>query len=265
MTRRFIFLLVAIVMILPMYFQFSIGKVHASPSTKGYYNAIEKIPEGSTVLVSFDFDPGSKPEIEPTARATIWHLLRRNVKIVCMSLWETAPVLAVEILGSVTKQFEKQTGKKIEYGKDWCYLGFRPGKYSVIVGLGESIYTQYRTDFYGKKTDELPIMKDIKSLKDFPLLIDFGAGNPGPETWIQMATDKFKIDFICATTAVVEPTYQQYISTGQLKGMVGAMRGAGEYEQLVGINDKGTAGVNAISLGQLLIVVLIILGNILKK
>lgn len=259
MTRQIIFLLMAIVMILPFVAPLTIGRFDPAPSTRQYYERIEQLPAGSTVLVSFDFDPSSKPELEPTAYATMEHLFRKNIKAVCMSLWSTAPVIATEILSNVSKKMGK------EYGKDWCYLGYRDGRHSVINSMGINIYTLFSEDFSRNKTSELPIMKGINTLKDFPLIIDFEAGDPGIETWIQFCVDKFNIDLIGACTAVIEPSRSQFLQSKQLKGLVAAMRGAGEYEGLVGVKGKGTRAMNAIQLGQLLVVVLIILGNFKRK
>lgn len=55
---------------------------------------------------------------------------------------------------------------------------------------------------------------------------------------------------------------QHYIRSGQLKGFLGGLRGAAEYELLVGAPGKGCAGMDAQSLGHVTIIVFLILGNI---
>jgi hypothetical protein len=105
-------------------------------------------------------------------------------------------------------------------------------------------------------------MDGIKSLKDIGYLISISAGSLGVEAWIQYARDKYKFSMGGACTAITEPGLRPYLSAGQLTGIVGAMKGAAEYESLINHLDKGTAGIAAISIGQLLIVFFIIIGNI---
>ena len=67
---------------------------------------------------------------------------------------------------------------------------------------------------------------------------------------------------IAAVTAVSVAGCAPYVQSGQIVGVVGGLGGAAEYEKLVDHPGKATAGMGAQSMGHLLILALVILGNI---
>ena len=66
----------------------------------------------------------------------------------------------------------------------------------------------------------------------------------------------------CGTTAVSAPKYYAFVDAGQFVGLLGGMKGAAEYELLVGKSGKAVKGMGAQSLVHLLIIGLVIVGNI---
>ena len=66
----------------------------------------------------------------------------------------------------------------------------------------------------------------------------------------------------CGTTAVSAPKYYAFVSAGQFVGLLGGMKGAAEYEQLIKQPAKAVTGMSAQSLVHLLIIFLVIIGNV---
>ena len=63
-------------------------------------------------------------------------------------------------------------------------------------------------------------------------------------------------------------TYDPYLASGQMKTMVSGLRGAAEYENLIGRDGGGGRGMLAQPSAHLYVILLIVLGNIsyfLKK
>ena len=58
------------------------------------------------------------------------------------------------------------------------------------------------------------------------------------------------------------PKFYAYVSSGQFVGLLGGMRGAAEYEILIGEEADAVTGMQAQSLVHLLIIALVILGNV---
>jgi hypothetical protein len=56
--------------------------------------------------------------------------------------------------------------------------------------------------------------------------------------------------------------YYPYLSSGQLLGLIGGMKGAAEYERLMSISGDARRGMDAQSMVHVIIVLLVVLGNV---
>ncbi|MBI4656091.1 MAG: hypothetical protein HY746_04990 [Elusimicrobia bacterium] len=257
LDRRILFLLVVFVIVFPIFKPLKLPGIKITDAVKGVYNTIESLPENSVILVSFDFDPASKPELYPMAVAVLRHAFKKNLKVIGMTLWATGPGIADEIITMTAREYKK------EYGKDYLYFGYQVGGYAVITGMGTDIYKIFSKDAKkGSPLETFPVMQGIKSLKNFAYVIDFGAGDPGIDTWIAYGADKFGFKLGAGCTAVNEAPTRPYLQTKQLTGLIPAMKGASEYEILIKAPDKASAGMDAIGLGHFLILFLVILANV---
>jgi len=254
--RRWIFILLGLVVVVPTYHPLNLPGLKASPNVRAVYDTIENLPEGSKILVSFDYDPASMPELAPQATAVLTHCFRKKHKVVAMGLWVTGVAMAKESLNTTSKE------AKAVYGEDWVYLGWKPGSVAVIAAMGSDIHNCFPKDAAGADVGSLKLMQRVKKLSDFDLVVSFAAGSPGIDTWIAYGSDKYKFKITGGTTAVNVPSMAQYVQSGQMIGLIGAMRGGAEYELLVKKPGDATAGMDAISLAHYLIVLLIIIGNI---
>jgi len=55
--------------------------IRVSPEVKKIYDHVESLPAGTLVLLSFDFEPGGKPELYPMAIALLRHAFQRNLNV----------------------------------------------------------------------------------------------------------------------------------------------------------------------------------------
>ena len=265
MDRRWIFVGMALAILLPMLVNYTLPfnvdeRVHA------LYDEVEELPSGSTVLISADFDPASRPELEPFFRANLHHLFRKDVKVVMVTLWAYAPPLVIPILHEVAALYDKQQGK------DYVFLGFKDGKELAIKAIGENIRATFPAAVIDGKeisVDDLRVMDGLKQAKDFPLLINVSAGHPGTREYVLQIQGQHNLTMISACTAVSGPDYIPFYKAGQLAGLSAGMPGSAQYEKLVwpdgppeGTRDLATQAVNVLNLGHLFIIVLIVLGNV---
>jgi TctA family transporter len=131
----------------------------------------------------------------------------------------------------------------------------------VILGLGESIRAMFPTDFYGTPLSSIPLMERLNSYADFPLVINL-SGSAIADYYIRIAATRYHRTLILGCTAVMATDYYPYLSSGQLAGLAGGMKGAAEYERLAGIMGDARRGMDAQSMVHVLIVALVILGNV---
>ena len=254
--RRWIFLIIAAVVIVPLLFPIGLP-IRATDTTIDVYDAIERLPAGSNVLLSTEYSPSTRPENHPMTISILRHLFKNNHKVFVTCLWPDGQFMAQDALNQVAKnEFNKV------YGEDYVFLGFRPGNEAVVKGIVSNIRKLYTVDVYQKKIDEIPLMKGINNFKDFDFLFSSSAGFPGTIEWVQYASDPTGVPMASGVTSIQVNEVMPYVQAGQMVGVLAGMPGAAEYESLINQKGSATSGMDAQSVAHLVIVLFIILGNI---
>jgi len=263
--RRWIFLIMLVAITVPLFLRVDLP-IRVSPEVKGFYAALEALEPGDIVYFAADYDPGSKPELDPMIKAALDHLCRKDVRIIAATLWPAGPPLLEAALDSIAMGRYHKT-----YGTDFVNLGFKEGKENVMVQLGKSFRAVYPNDYYGTPVGELPLLAAknaaggwaVDTFRDVKLLVNISAGYPGTKEWVQQVRTRYDIPIVSGCTAVSAPEDYAYIRSNQLSGLLGGLSGAAEYEKMIGVPGWGTVGMSAQSLGHVTIVVLILIGNVL--
>jgi hypothetical protein len=227
------------------------------------FDAIDELEPGAKVLVSADFDPASMPELGPFVTASLHHLMRKDVKVVVASLWEYAPPLVISALDTVSPYYD------YEYGKDYVYLGYKPGKELAIKAIGENIPKSFPTDYAGTPVEQIEVMQGVKQARDFDLIVLISSGFPGTREYVLQIQGQYDLRMVSSCTAVSGPDYIPFYKAGQLVGLAAGMPGAAQYEKLVwpdevpdGVRKLATPAVNVLNLGHVFIIVLLLVGNV---
>jgi len=256
LDRRIIFIFIAAAVALPLLFPLDID-FSVTPPVRGFYDTIQSVPEGSKILLSCDYDPGSLPELWPMHVSAVRQLCQKNIKIVCTQLWPAGSPLAEAAFEEVALgEFNK------EYGVDFVNLGFKEGREVVMVSMGTSIPKTFPTDYHGNRVEDLPIMEGMENYEDLDLIVNISGGLPGTKEWILQVVSRFHIPLVSGCTAVVAPEFYPYLQSGQLQGLLGGMKGAAEYEKLVGITGLGRRGMDSQSVSHIIVFLFILIGNI---
>jgi hypothetical protein len=256
MDRRWIFLCVALLVILPLLFGFHIAPVKPSHRSIGYYDIIQALPEGSTVLLAGDYDPGTIAENDPMFLASARHLMRRNMKIIAVELYPGGPPLADKNLHIAGAEYHKQEGT------DYVNLGYKAGNEVVMSSMGSSIPRTFPVDRRGVAVAKIPVMDGVDNFQQIALIVSVSAGYPGTKEWVQQVVSRFHVPMVAGVTAVSAPEYYPYLQAGQLGGLLGGMAGAAEYEVLIKEPGIATRGMDAQSLAHVFIAFMIVLGNL---
>ncbi len=253
--RRLIFLLIGVCTLLPLLYPVGLA-IKVSPEVHGVYDYIEALPEGSIFLLSMDYDPASKPELYPQAVALLRHAFRKNLRVIGMTLWLPGTGLAEQVMTKVAGEMGKVSGK------DYVFLGWSPGSGSLIINMGQDLYKAFPTDYYSQPTRELAVLKGIQTLRDVNYVVSLAAGTSGIETWYLYGKDKYKFELGGGCTGVIAPGLYPLLRSGQINGLIGGMRGAAEYEVLIGQKERAVAGMDAQSATHFAIILLVILCNV---
>ena len=253
--RRWIFVVLAIVVFIPILIPIGMP-IRATVTTKVVYDAIESLPPNSKVLVSVEYSPSTKPENHPMTISVLRHLFKNDHKVFVTCLWPDGQFMAQDALKQVA---DEEFGKV--YGKDYVFLGFRPGNEAVVKGIVSNIRKLYTVDVYQTKIDEIPLMEGVNKFSDFAFLFSASAGYPGTIEWVQYAADPTGIPMSSGVTSIQVNEVMPYVQSGQIIGVLAGMPGAAEYEALLGQKGSATSGMDAQSIAHLVIVLFIILGN----
>ena len=133
--------------------------------------------------------------------------------------------------------------------------------------MSKDLRLSFNTDYYGTPIEKLPMMDGIKNYDDFGLVIGL-SGTRMVEYWIIYGQGPYGFKYAMGCTAVTATDFYPYIQTGQSLGLIGGMKGAAEYEQLLvdhGLADElgdAARGLDSQSLCHLVVIVFILLGNI---
>ena len=260
--RRIIFLTIALAVAIPLIIPIGIP-VNVMPQTRKLFNAVDGLTSDSKpVIISCDFDPQSLPELYPMLLAIMRQCFSKDVPVILMALWPQGTGMVEMALDELSQEFTK------EYGVDYVFLGYKFGVAAVLLGMGENIKGVFPVDYYGNALTSLPLMIPIRNYNDISLIITLSTGDPGWRQWLLFAQSRYGARLGVGVTAVSAADVYPYVETDQVTGLLAGMKGASEYETLV--QKKGYArgifrasqGMDAQSLGHLLIMIFIILGNI---
>lgn len=263
--RRIIFLFVIVAVTLPLFLTIS-QKTTISTEVRRGFDELAQLQPGARVLIPCDYDPPSAPELQPMAVTAIRYCLDHNLRMIIMGLWPQGPQQAnsafASVLGEVPGDTITWNGKTLIYGRDWVNLGFQAGNELVIQRMGSSIPAAFPRDYRGTPIEQLPLMQGMQNFNNIDFVVNVSAGYPGIYEWVQFGVDRFGVRLFGGTTAVQAPLVYPYFESGQLRGIMGGLKGASEFEALVGIPGKATQFMLSQSFAHVIVIFFIIVGNV---
>lgn len=226
LDRRWIFLLMTLAIATPMLLKPTPLENPATPLVKDAYASIENLPAGSKLLMAFDYDPNSAPELEPMALAMTWHAAKKGHKLYFLTLWPIGVGQISNVENEIiAKDFaEDSPFRPMVYGEDYVRFGYRIGAELAISQIARSFKEAIASDE--------PMVEGIEGITDFDLIVSVSAGQPGTKEWIQYAGTPYGVPVVGGCTGVQAPLLYPYLGT-QMVGLLGAIKGAAEYETLL--------------------------------
>lgn len=230
LDRRWIYIVVALAIIIPLMIPYDSDNV-TTPPTENLYQMIDSFAgrEDRAILMSFYHDAATMPELFPMEVAILRHCFERNVKVFTLTWFPAGAPIIDYAINSVKEEFPD-----IQSGVDYCNFGYKPQAFAMVLGMGDNIANTMNTDAEGRKLENLPIMKGINNYSEMNLAIEFSGSSAGG-MWITYARPKYGLNVAVGVTAVMAADMYPYLQSGQLIGMLSGLKGAAEYEKLVDI------------------------------
>ena len=270
LDRRWIFLLMFLAVLIPLLYQLTFPEEPKSGSIT-VFNEIEKLQPGDKVLMAWDYDPASEGELGPMATAFTYHCASKGLKLYFVTIF--SPV-GPQMIDDAINNVLKTEFPHYRYGIDYVNLGYKPGQEGVVKVIVTDLKELYTTDHFGTSTRDIPMMHDVRNLQQMDLIVNVSAGYAGTKEWVVFAVTPYpeNIKMVAGTTGVMAPGMYPYIPD-QLLGLLAAIKGAAEYEELVmsayGNDDlglkyrKGKLRMGPQLIAHVLIIILIIIANII--
>jgi hypothetical protein len=226
LDRRWTFLLMGLAVALPILFGARFPE-NPSPMVRDVFHTIDTLPDGSRILLAYDYDPASQGELHPMASAFTRHAALKGHKLYFLTLWPPGTAMVQHNIDTLTREFPEY-----EYGQDYVNFGYRAGYEGPIKLMSTDLPSAISTDVYGTSLGRIPMVRGIRNIQQMHLIVNVSAGYPGAKEWVQYAATPYAIPMVAGTTGVQVPLLMPYVPN-QLTGMLGAIKGAAEYEQLL--------------------------------
>ncbi len=254
LDRRFIFLIMILGVALPLLVKIDLP-VRVTPDVRAVYDYIETLKPGDVILVSYDHDTGTLPEMVPMSTAILRHAFSKGLKIVGMALRAEGSAIGRQALRRVGSEFGRTEGV------DYVFLGYRPELTASILGLGTSFQRVFPVDDRGVPIDSIPLMQHVHSYADIALVISV-SDDDSPVYWINYGNARYQVKVTPAVTAVMATTFFPFINSHQIVGMVAGLKGAAEYERLIDRREMASRGMDAQSIAHIVVIGFILAGNL---
>jgi len=270
--RRIIYLLVAIGALIPIIRPIGLPVVPTEP-VQGLFDELEGLEAGDAVIISYDYGPSSEPELNPMADAIMRHCFTKDLRVMIVAIFPLGGVnMAIKELEKIVAEYPD-----LVYGDDYVNLGYKDGGQAPMKAMAVSIKEVFPTDVDGTSTDGMPIVEDVRNYDDVELVISLATGIIG-EWWADLVNAQFDVPVAIGCTAVSAPKYYAFFRSKQMVAVLGGLRGAAEYEELVkreypeiaAIYEKpeemvisATTGMDVQSIVHVIIIAFIIFGNVM--
>lgn len=263
--RRVLYALLALSVSLPFLVAVPVPQAAGSPQARGFHETLEALAndparKNKLVIVSASFSASTAAENLTQTETILRHLMRRRLRFALVALTDPQ---GRELAQQTAERLQGQYG--YVYGRDYVNWGFRPPQAftNTVKAMVRDIPGAFGTDYRGTKLADLPVMRGVRGVDDVGAVIEV-TGSNSLQVWLAFFTRTGKVPTptLYACTAVMAPEAFPFLKSGQIQGMLVGLKGAIEYEGMLGERGFATKASASLSYAHFLIVALIVVGNI---
>lgn len=176
---------------------------------------LDGLPDDADVLVGFDPDLGTYPEIRPTVRVALAELYGRDANLAFVSLTPEGRVLALAEIDRLTR-----IGANPRRLADF---GFLPGAEAALVRLARAFPEPVTDGALARSLAEA-------GFAEIDAVLVVGGNDLGPRGWVEQVLPRVdRVPLLAVAPAVLLPELVPYLATGQLDALVGTPRDGATY------------------------------------
>ncbi len=248
-------LIVLVSILLPLYYTIPLP-VRVPDEVKAAYDFVSSRPTGTLTVYTVHITAASWPEVGAPFMTVLDHAILKKFRLVFISDDPQGPPLILQGLRTIGA--EKSIGT---YGKDWVLLGYLPAWETFGIVAFMSDVKVFSKDYYGNDLSTLPLMNELPAGKNAQFIL----ANVGATSTIDPIIRNVAPlvpTVLAGTTATGYGYSMPYYHAGLIKGIVSSGKSAAGYETLLGRPGLGLRTQGAISIPQVLLLVVMALGNL---
>ncbi len=251
---RILWIILTIVIMIPLAKPIGLPIRVGEPARKAF-DYVGSLPPGSVVALSVDVAPSSEAENWPQAVAMARHMMALGHRIMVVTWLPEGVMYGNRLAHEIAPAYG------YTYGEDIVVLPYRAGDETAVSAFGDDLRGFYDADYYGTPLEDLPMMQSIGGIEDIALVASFSSGDSG--LWfIRQVEGKHGTPLVHGTVGPGVSQYLVYVSSGQLRGLLGGMAGAAEYEFLAKAPGKALAAMDAQSVAHVYFIALMVISNV---
>ena len=231
------------------------GLAFASPDRTAadrWTDRLDELPEDGIVLIAFDPDLGTYPEIRRTVRATLADLIDRSARLAFVSLTPEGRALFLAERARLARSEANPTRL--------ADLGFLPGSEAGIVSIARELPP-------AAEDGVLPRALADEGIDAVAALLIVGGNDIGPRSWVEQFVPRVgDLPVLAVTPTALLPETQPFLATGQVDALLGTVRDGAAYRADVELDraarfaEPGTESPAAVLAGLLVTTVVLLHG-----
>lgn len=238
-------LLLAVAWLLPAPAGLSLGSTEGDAAHR-VESTLDALPESPVVVVGFDPDVGTYPEIRPTVRTLLADLLARDAQLVFVNLTPEGRALLVAELGRLEAAATD--------GATIVDLGFVSGAEAALVALSRSAPAP-------GAPAALAAQLATSGLAAADLIVVIGGNDLGPRTWVEQALPRIdEPPTVAVAPTILLPELLPYVESGQLDALIATPVDGASYRAAVDPDPDGDAADRPVDRLALLLGMLVAIG-----
>ncbi|UCG54988.1 MAG: hypothetical protein JSV32_01875 [Dehalococcoidia bacterium] len=252
--RRYLYLLLIILVGVPLLRPIGLP-IPISSMTRDLYTELENLPPGSVILQIINIGPAQLSDCGVGTLALTKHIFTLDLKWVGVSQAADGAMIYEYIMNKIGQP----SGKT--YGENWVYLGYAAGGEAMQASLATDFATVFPIDFYGTPVGEIPLMSEVRTHEDIDMVIIHSNSGDQVEGLLRQWQSPYNTVCVANVGSVMGPSMLPYYPNQLLSVLVGMSAGA-EYELVAGVPGPGLSSADAMSMGNILVIAFLLLGNI---
>lgn len=239
--KQAIYLVLILCATIPLFLDIKLPNVPVDGSID-FYGNLMNLKAGDVVLLQSDWTNSTRGESGGEMQALMRILMRKRVKFVVFSIGDPqSPQVARTQIASVAEEEAKAGRYSYRPFEDYVVAGFFPsgeGTMTAISGSPLKLFADRKDVPPGGVATDItrsPVFAGIRTAEDFKYIVALVSSSTNRTTLERVKN----IPIMLMVTGVMVPENQNYYNSGQIKGLVGGVKGVFDLETLM---EKGLNG-----------------------